>query len=82
MVAYCEKAGVELDELSDEQLAEVAPELTPDVRTVLSVPGALAARKARGGTAPERVAEQLTDLRALAAEHGRWASSSPVAAAL
>ena len=82
MVAYCEKAGVELDELSDEQLAEVAPELTPAVRTVLSVPGALAARKARGGTAPERVAEQLTALRDLAAEHGRWASSSPVAAAL
>jgi argininosuccinate lyase len=46
------------------------------------VPGALAARKARGGTAPERVAEQMTALKDLAAEHGRWASSSPVAAAL
>jgi argininosuccinate lyase len=82
MVAYCEKAGLELDELSDEQLAEVAPELTPDVRSVLSVRGALAARKARGGTAPERVAEQLTALAGLARQHSEWASSSPVAAAL
>jgi argininosuccinate lyase len=82
MVAFCEKAGVELDELTDEQLAEVAPELTPDVRTVLSVPGALAARKARGGTAPERVAEQIGSLTELARRHTEWASSSPVAAAL
>jgi hypothetical protein len=28
------------------------------------------------------VAEQMTALEGLAAEHGRWASSSPVAAAL
>jgi argininosuccinate lyase len=60
----------------------VASELTPDVRSVLSVRGALAARKARGGTAPERVAEQLAALESLATEHGRWASSSPVAGAL
>jgi argininosuccinate lyase len=82
MVAYCEHAGLELDELSDAQLAEVAPELTPDVRSVLSVRGALAARKARGGTAPERVADQLASLKDVAAEHGLWASASPVAAAL
>jgi argininosuccinate lyase len=46
------------------------------------VPGALAARRARGGTAPERVAEQMTALKALATEHAHWATSSPVAAAL
>ena len=82
MVAYCEQRGLQLDELSDAQLAEVAPELTPDVRAVLSVPGALAARKARGGTAPERVAEQLASLGELARSHTAWAASSPVAAAL
>ena len=82
MVAYCEKAGVELDQLSDEQLAEVSSFLTTDVRSVLSVPGALAARRARGGTAPERVAEQLSSLAALARQHTEWASYSPVAAAL
>ncbi|WNV77572.1 argininosuccinate lyase [Geodermatophilus sp. DSM 44513] len=82
MVAACESRGLELHELSDAQLAEVAPELTPDVRSVLSVRGALAARRARGGTAPERVAEQLASLSALAREHAGWAASSPVAAAL
>jgi argininosuccinate lyase len=82
MVAYCEKAGVELDGLSDEQLAEVSPSLTPGVRSVLSVRGALAARRTRGGTAPERVAEQLTSLRALAGEHRSWAEASPVAGVL
>ena len=82
MVAFCEEAGLELDQLDDDQLAGIDERLTPDVRSVLSVPGALAARKARGGTAPERVAEQLTSLKALAAAHADWASSSPVAAAL
>jgi argininosuccinate lyase len=82
MVAYCEERGLELDELSDDQLTEVAPELTPDVRTVLSVPGALAARRARGGTAPERVAEQFASLSELARQHSEWAAYSPVAAAL
>jgi argininosuccinate lyase len=82
MVAFCEDAGLELDQLDDDQLAGIDERLTPDVRTVLSVPGALAARKARGGTAPERVAEQLTALKSLATAHADWATSSPVAAAL
>jgi argininosuccinate lyase len=82
MVSFCEEAGLELDQLDDDQLAGIDERLTPAVRTVLSVPGALAARKARGGTAPERVAEQLTSLKALAVGHADWAASSPVAAAL
>jgi argininosuccinate lyase len=82
MVSFCEEAGLELDQLDDDQLAGIDERLTPDVRSVLSVPGALAARKARGGTAPERVAEQLSALKSLATEHAHWASSSPVAAAL
>ena len=57
--ASARSAGLELDQLDDDQLAGIDERLTPDVRSVLSVPGALAARKARGGTAPERVAEQL-----------------------
>ena len=66
MVAFCEQAGLELDELDDDQLAGIDERLTPDVRSVLSVRGALAARSTRGGTAPERVAEQLAALTALA----------------
>ena len=41
-VSYCEERGVDLPALSDEQLAAVDERLTPEVRTVLSVPGALA----------------------------------------
>ncbi|MBB3675362.1 argininosuccinate lyase [Modestobacter versicolor] len=82
MVAFCEEAGLELDELDDEQLAGIDERLTPEVRSVLHVEGALAARKARGGTAPERVAEQLGSLAELARQHTEWASWSPVAAAL
>jgi argininosuccinate lyase len=82
MVAFCEQAGLELDQLDDDQLAGIDERLTPDVRSVLSVPGALAARSARGGTAPERVAGQVAALTELATEHAQWASASPVAAAL
>ncbi|WP_249522298.1 argininosuccinate lyase [Modestobacter marinus] len=82
MVAFCEEAGLELDELDDDQLAGIDERLTPQVRSVLTVPGALAARQARGGTAPERVAEQLRSLSELAREHTEWASWSPVAGAL
>jgi argininosuccinate lyase len=82
VVAFCEEAGLELDELDDEQLAAIDERLTPEVRSVLSVPGALAARSTRGGTAPERVAEQLAGLEELAAAHGRWSASSPVAGVL
>ncbi|MFW6204819.1 MAG: argininosuccinate lyase, partial [Actinomycetota bacterium] len=58
-VRRCEERGVELWDLSDSELAEISPWLTPEVREVLSVRGALAARSARGGTAPARVREQL-----------------------
>jgi argininosuccinate lyase len=82
MVAFCEEAGLELDELDDDQLAGIDERLTPEVRGVLHVEGALSARQARGGTAPERVAEQLTSLAELARKHTEWATHSPVAAAL
>ena len=57
-VRRCEQAGIELHELTDEQLADISPDLTPRVREVLDVAGSLASRDARGGTAPIRVTEQ------------------------
>jgi argininosuccinate lyase len=45
------------------------------VRTVLNVPGALASRSGRGGTAPSAVATQLAEVKAdLAAQHA-WANA-------
>ncbi|TDD98847.1 argininosuccinate lyase [Jiangella asiatica] len=66
-VRLCESRGIELWDLTDDDLASVSPALTPAVRSVLSVPGALASRSAKGGTAPDRVREQLDAVRAAVA---------------
>ncbi|MDP9822902.1 argininosuccinate lyase [Nocardioides massiliensis] len=71
-VRRCEQLGVELDELTDDQLAEISPQLTPGVRSVLTVEGSVASRDARGGTAPARVSEQLAELRVVLADHRGW----------
>ena len=62
-VRVAEGRGVGLDGLTDAELAGISPQLTPDVREVLTVTGSVAARDARGGTAPQRVAEQLSAVR-------------------
>jgi argininosuccinate lyase len=61
-VRACEARGVELWELSDADLARVSTHLNPAVRDVLTVRGSIASRSARGGTAPDRVTEQLAEL--------------------
>jgi argininosuccinate lyase len=76
LVVWCQVHDCDLAEVSDADLSKVSEYLTPDVREVLSVPGALAARKAYGGTAPERVAEQITDLRTALQEHAAWAAQT------
>jgi argininosuccinate lyase len=58
-VRECEKRGIELWDLSDEDLLAISAHLTPDVRAVLTVRGSLESRDAKGGTAPVRVREQL-----------------------
>ncbi len=68
-VRRCEELGLELDELSDEQLAGLSPHLTPEVREVLSAEGSIRSRNGRGGTAPERVRAQLDELAAAVAGH-------------
>ncbi|RYU11140.1 argininosuccinate lyase [Nocardioides iriomotensis] len=71
-VQRCEELGVELDGLTDEQFAAISPHLTPEVRSVLTVEGSVASRNGRGGTAPGRVREQLTELRDVVADHRAW----------
>jgi argininosuccinate lyase len=63
--AAAEGHSVELWDLTDEDLAAVSPLLTPKVREVLDTTGSLASRDGRGGTAPRRVAEQLSELTAV-----------------
>jgi len=67
-VKQAESRGVELWDLTDEEYAAISPQLTPEVRSVLSTEGSLASRSAQGGTAPSAVARQL---RALEAELGQ-----------
>ncbi|MGO9163673.1 MAG: argininosuccinate lyase [Streptosporangiaceae bacterium] len=75
LVVWCQVHDCELGDVGDADLAAISPQLTPDVREVLTVAGALAARDGRGGTAPVRVSEQLARLRLAADEHAAWASS-------
>ena len=75
-VRFCEQRGIELADLADDDLAAISPHLTPEVRSVLTVAGSIASRSAAGGTAPERVADQLRSLAALtASQRARFAPS-------
>ena len=58
-VALCEKDGIELDQLSDQQLKSIHAELTPEIRKVLTVEGAIASRTTVGATGPSAFAEQI-----------------------
>ncbi|WP_207457624.1 argininosuccinate lyase [Desertivibrio insolitus] len=62
LVRFCEEHGLDLDQPTDEQYASVSPHLTGEVREVLTIEGSVASRNGAGGTAPERVAEQLSRL--------------------
>src|SRR5690554_8217925 len=64
LVSFCEAGGMELHEPTDQQLADISPHLTPEVRSVLTVEGSIGSRRGTGGTAPERVTEQLAALTA------------------
>ncbi|WP_376771768.1 argininosuccinate lyase [Nonomuraea soli] len=76
LVVYCQVNDVDLHELSDDEMLKVSPHLTADVRDVLDVAGAMAARKAFGGTAPDRVRDQLAALRETVDDQAAWASGS------
>jgi argininosuccinate lyase len=72
-VKVAEADGKELDELTDGQFAKISAQLTPEVRSVLNVPGALASRDGRGGTAPSAVAVQLAEIKTDVAAQQVWA---------
>jgi len=61
-VRYCEANGIELSDLTPDQLAAIDPRLTPEVLTVLTVQGSIDSRNGRGGTATDRVREQLDEI--------------------
>ena len=76
LVRHCDTHDLELWEVDDAGLAAVDARLTPDVRSVLSVAGSLTSRSTHGGTAPVRVADQLSALADAAHAHAAWATGA------
>ncbi|MDK4275140.1 argininosuccinate lyase [Corynebacterium accolens] len=72
-VRIAEERGVDLVDLTDEELKGVDKRLTPEVRKVLTIDGAVASRTTKGGTAGVRVAEQRETVRENAAAAREWA---------
>lgn len=72
-VRIAEERGVDLVELTDEDLAGVDKRVKPSVREVLTIDGAVASRATKGGTAGVRVADQRETVRERAAAARTWA---------
>ncbi|WP_026212113.1 argininosuccinate lyase [Longispora albida] len=62
LVALCAPDGRDLADLTDAELATVSAHLTPEVRSVLDVRGALEARTTPGSTGPRAVTDQLQNI--------------------
>jgi len=62
-VKYCEKNGIELDQLSDAQLLAIHPALTGEVKAFLNVKGAVASRTSSMGTSQKSVTAALAQLK-------------------
>lgn len=71
-VQYCEQRGIELTDLTPEDVSQIDPHLTPGVLEVLSVEGSINARDGRGGTALARVTEQLAEAEQTLDAHRHW----------
>ena len=71
-VHLCESTKRELHELSDAEFASIHPGLTPGVRGVLTVSGALSSRTTFGGTAPKAVSNQISDLESKISASEKW----------
>lgn len=72
LVQLCEKHELELWEVTPAMLIEVDERLTPEVRDCLTLEAAIAARSGRGGTAPERVREQMARLQVALVGQQAW----------
>lgn len=74
-VRIAESRGVDLVDLTDEELQSVDKRLLPEVREVLTVDGAVASRDTRGGTARPRVEEQRERVREANKAARDWATT-------
>ena len=75
-VRLAESRGVGLIDLTDDELRGVDSRLAPEVRDVLTVEGAVASRKTRGGTAGVRVVEQRERVAQASDQARQWATTA------
>ncbi|MDJ1158039.1 argininosuccinate lyase [Chelatococcus sp. SYSU_G07232] len=75
LVRHCEDRGIGLDDLAEADLAAVDVRLEPAIRSCLTAEAAVAARRGYGGTAPERVREQLARLAGTLEAQREWAAA-------
>jgi len=74
-VRVCERAEIELHELTDAQLTEIHPELKPDLRNLLTIEGAVASRTSALGTSIASVSAQISELETATQEAKKWISN-------
>jgi argininosuccinate lyase len=72
LVVHCLARDCGLHQVSDADLAALSEHLTPEVRDVLSVSGALAARTTYGSTGPRPMTEQLATVNHRLATWREW----------
>ena len=77
-VRYCEARGLELTDLTADDLPSIDSRLTPEVVDVLSVAGSIASRNARGGTAQAAVEQQLREVNDAIDSINDWLPTAPV----
>ena len=62
-VKFCEKSGIELNQLTDSQLLSIHPSLTKEVKEFLDLTGAVASRSSAMGTAQKSVSAAINQLK-------------------
>jgi argininosuccinate lyase len=77
LVRYCEDMKRDLQALDATDLVAIEPRLQPDLMARLTLEAAVAARSGKGGTAPDRVREQIARFRASTADIAAWAGANP-----
>ncbi|HIW61817.1 MAG TPA: argininosuccinate lyase [Candidatus Stackebrandtia excrementipullorum] len=78
VVTHCVSRGIELHEVDDSNLRSISPHLSPEVREVLTVTGALAGRTTPGSAGPKAVTVQLSGIGTQMADWRTWAATSVV----
>lgn len=68
-VRAAEAKGTDLDGLTDAEFAAISPALTSQLRLVLTAEGSVESRNGRGGTAPDRVRDQLAEIASVSSGH-------------